>query len=154
MAMTGRFIQGLGAPCVMNIRHIADTVNATHRTAVSAMFTTVSAVGMSLGPGLAVLLDFFDMIFNVPFFGRVIVNGSTAPGYLMAFLWCIWYIGIYNFFVDEERIGLYEKTQGAPIYKPPIEIDDHQAQLFHSTTAQLFLGQGRWAADGEGHSCC
>ena len=135
MAMTGRFIQGLGAPCVMNIRHIADTVNATHRTAVSAMFTTVSAVGMSLGPGLAVLLDFFDMIFNVPFFGRVIVNGSTAPGYLMAFLWCIWYIGIYNFFVDEERIGLYEKTQGAPIYKPPIEIDDHQAQLKNSVSS-------------------
>ena len=135
MAMTGRFIQGLGAPCVMNIRHIADTVNATHRTAVSAMFTTVSAVGMSLGPGLAVLLDFFDLRFNMPFFGRVIVNGSTAPGYLMAFLWCIWYIGIYNFFVDEERIGLYEKTQGTPIYKPPIEIDDHQAQLKNSLSS-------------------
>jgi len=96
MAMTGRFIQGLGAPCVMNIRHIADTVSATHRTAVSAMFTTVSAFGMSLGPGLAVVLDYLDLRFVMPFWGPVIVNGSTAPGYLMSSLWCIWYIGIYQ----------------------------------------------------------
>jgi len=131
LAMFGRFLQGLGSPCVMSIRHIADTVNADHRTAVSAIYTSVSAVGMSLGPGLAVLLDYIDVEVSIPLLGQVTVNGLSAPGYLMTFLWFVYYIGIIKFFVDEERIGLQEKTRNSnqTLYKPPIGIHDDSAQL-------------------------
>jgi len=111
LAMAGRFVSGLGAPCGVNIRYIADTVPSVHRTAVSAIFMTVSALGMSMGPGSAVLLDFLDVEFYVPLYGQVILNGMTGPGYLMFILWSIYLVVLILTFKDGERIGLHEMAE-------------------------------------------
>lgn len=111
LAMSGRFVSGLGAPCGVNIRYIADTVPSVHRTAASAIFMTVSALGMSMGPGMAVLLDFLDFEFNVPLYGQVIINGMTGPGYLMFLLWSLYLFVLILIFRDGERIGLHEMAE-------------------------------------------
>jgi len=132
LAMAGRFVSGLGAPCGVNIRYIADTVPSVHRTAVSAIFMTVSALGMSMGPGMAVLLDFLDLEFYVPVYGQVVINGMTGPGYLMFILWTIYLVILILTFKDGERIGLQEMAEkekrsttsdaGTVGYAPPLSI--------------------------------
>jgi len=108
MAMAGRFMTGLGAPCGLNVRFMADTVTKVNRTAVSAVLVTVSALGMSLGPFFAVLLDFCDVDMNIPIFGEVIINGMTGPGYLMSILWGIYLVFLMIYFEESERFGLLE----------------------------------------------
>jgi len=128
IALIGRFMTGLGSPCTINRRYIADTVPSVHRTAVSALFVTVSAFGMSMGPGAAVLLDFFDFKFNIPLLGEFYVNGMTGPGYFMFILWSVYLVAICLLFVDGERIGLHElaskhadnKGNGDLQYNPPV----------------------------------
>ena len=111
MAMIGRFLTGLGAPCGLNVRFIADTVKKANRTAISAILVTVSAMGMSLGPFSAVLLDFVDIDVYFPIIGEVIINGMTGPGYLMFILWGIYLCFFLVYFKESERIGLMEIAQ-------------------------------------------
>eukprot|EP00554_Chaetoceros_debilis_P001690 CAMPEP_0194082180 /NCGR_PEP_ID=MMETSP0149-20130528/7761_1 /TAXON_ID=122233 /ORGANISM="Chaetoceros debilis, Strain MM31A-1" /LENGTH=778 /DNA_ID=CAMNT_0038764267 /DNA_START=599 /DNA_END=2935 /DNA_ORIENTATION=+ len=108
MAMAGRFLSGLGAPCGVNIRIIADTVPSRLRTPISLMFMTTSALGQSIGPGAAVLLDYMDVDIQVPVLGRIVINGMTGPGYLMTILWLIYFAGLLIYFEDKERVGLQE----------------------------------------------
>eukprot|EP00555_Chaetoceros_dichaeta_P010656 CAMPEP_0198260156 /NCGR_PEP_ID=MMETSP1447-20131203/9192_1 /TAXON_ID=420782 /ORGANISM="Chaetoceros dichaeta, Strain CCMP1751" /LENGTH=801 /DNA_ID=CAMNT_0043947743 /DNA_START=173 /DNA_END=2575 /DNA_ORIENTATION=+ len=130
LVMSGRFMSGLGAPCGVNIRYIADTVPIADRTAVSAIFMTVSALGMSMGPGLAVLLDFLDVEFYVPFYGQVLLNGMTGPGYLMFMLWSVYLVVLILTFKDGERVGLHEMAEKERMsqlnadtkYNPPLSV--------------------------------
>ena len=112
-----------GSPCVLNLRYVADTVKSSNRTAASAIYTLVSALGMSLGPGLAVILDFVDIESKVPVLGYVEINGMSAPGFFMAFLWSVYYYFLWTRFFDEDRIGLREKDGNIETdknnYNPP-----------------------------------
>jgi len=62
--IAGRLLIGFGAPRLINRRFIADTATVEQRTIVSAAFVTFSAVGTTVGPGLAVLLQEVDMTFQ------------------------------------------------------------------------------------------
>jgi len=131
MAMLGRFLQGLGAPTVICVRHISDTVRSADRTVISAILVTVGALGMCFGPGLAVLLDFVDSEVYIPILGSFTVNGMTAPGYLMFLFWSLYYVAIIMYFYDGERFGLLEKSEpavtGEDDYEPPPHIDDNRS---------------------------
>lgn len=118
MAMIGRFMTGLGAPCSLNVRFIADTVKKVNRTAISAILVTVSAMGMSLGPFFAVLLDFVDIDINIPVFGEFMVNGMTGPGYLMFVLWALYLVAFSLYFKESDRIGLIEIEQNFNKMRP------------------------------------
>lgn len=120
IALAGRFMTGLGSPCTVNRRFIADTVPSSHRTAMSALFVTASAFGMSMGPGTAVLLDFLDFDINLPIIGKIQVNGMTGPGFFMFFLWVIYFVALVMYFKDGERIGLIElAAKQQSHYQPP-----------------------------------
>ena len=120
IALAGRFMTGLGSPCTVNRRYIADTVPSVHRTSLSALFVTASAFGMSMGPGAAVLLDFLDLEVNLPMIGQIQVNGMTGPGFLMFFLWIIYFVALVMYFEDGERIGLIElAAKEGSQYRPP-----------------------------------
>lgn len=120
MAMVGRFLTGLGSPCGLNVRFLADTVKKANRTAVSAILVTVSALGMSLGPFCAVLLDFIDVDVNVPFFGEIMINGMTGPGFLMFFLWATYFVFLIIYFKESERVGLHEIAQTSKYSAPSL----------------------------------
>ena len=161
MALTGRALQGLGSPCVLNLRYVADTVKSSNRTAASAIYTLVSALGMSLGPGLAVILDFIDIELKVPVLGYIEINGMSAPGFFMAFLWSVYYYFLWTRFFDEDRVGLREKDgnieRDKSNYNPPTaaalaEKDDEE--FFESFNLErdyvkLSFGQSTTKEDGD-----
>lgn len=137
LAMIGRFMTGLGAPCGLNVRIIADTVASKHRTIISAIFMSSSALGMSLGPVLAIALDFLYVTVDIPLYGEFILNGMTGPGYLMSVLWLLYTGALYVYFKDEERIGLMEiaeKTKAAEEYQPPTTVKSGDDQSMSVAT--------------------
>ncbi len=111
MALCGRFMTGLGGPRSINRRYIADTTPLAHRTAVNAAFGTATALGAALGPATAILLDSLDVVFDIPVYGAVHLNGMTGPGFLMGILWLIFTLLLVFTFSEPERSGLEEQRQ-------------------------------------------
>mmetsp|Transcript_24733 Transcript_24733/g.36265 ORF Transcript_24733/g.36265 Transcript_24733/m.36265 type:complete len:564 (+) Transcript_24733:106-1797(+) len=110
LVMGGRILIGMGGPRAINRRYIADTATLQQRTAISAAFVTFSATGVSLGPALSVMFQSVNHKFEVPLFGTIVLNGLTAPGYFMFFLW-LCFLVILGFYFDEpERIGLEQQN--------------------------------------------
>ena len=104
-AMVGRGLTGLGGPRGINRRYIADTTPLDQRTAMSAAFVGGSALGMSVGPGLAVFLENLKPFeFHLDFYGKVEVNGLTGPGFVMFIAWAIYVLFVLIFFREPERI--------------------------------------------------
>lgn len=57
MALFGRFLCGFGSAEVVNRQLISSCVSYVNMTKASALFVSVSAVGMSIGPLIAAILD-------------------------------------------------------------------------------------------------
>lgn len=87
MLLLGRFLGGAGTAEAVNRRYIADVIPPNERTGASVAFVTASALGMSAGPALAAVL--FPIHFHV---GRFPIINSTAPAWLMFFLWSIFIV--------------------------------------------------------------
>ena len=109
MALSGRFLTGLGGPRSMNRRYIADTTPVAQRTAVNAAFGTATAMGAALGPATAIMLDGVDVEFNLPLYGRVYFNGMTGPGFVMGCLWILFTLILALTFEEPHRSGLEEQ---------------------------------------------
>ena len=127
LALSGRFMTGLGGPKCIVRRFMADTVPITLRTGVNAAFGMSIAVGSALGPATAILVDQFKFSFRLPLLGKQYFNGMTGPGWLMAMLWSIFTIIVLFTFGEPDRSGLEEQkrleeqSQGAvsPPSSPP-----------------------------------
>ena len=78
VALTGRFITGLGGPKCIVRRYMADTVPITLRTGVNAAFGMSIAVGSALGPASAIFVDQFYFTFKLPLLGIQYFNGMTG----------------------------------------------------------------------------
>lgn len=78
MCLIGRAFTGLGAPRIINRRYVADSTPFCLRTAASAAFAMATALGAALGPGVAILLDYIDFEFSIPFLGKQYFNGMTG----------------------------------------------------------------------------
>ena len=112
LVLLGRIGVGLGGPRVINRRYIADASSIEQRTAISAAFVTLSAAGVAVGPGLAAICQKIDFIIETAQ-GSFIINGLSAPGYIMFVVWFLFSILIALAFKEPERIGLNElKDQG------------------------------------------
>jgi hypothetical protein len=78
VALSGRFLTGLGGPKCIVRRYMADTVPISSRTSVNAAFGMAVAVGSALGPAAAILVDEFAFSFKLPFLGEQYFNGMTG----------------------------------------------------------------------------
>ena len=78
LCLIGRALTGLGATRIINRRYIADATPFAFRTAASAAFSLVTALGAAMGPALAVVLDFFEFEFYLPILGKQEFNGMTG----------------------------------------------------------------------------
>lgn len=78
VALSGRFLTGLGGPKCIVRRYMADTVPITSRTSVNAAFGMAIAVGSALGPAAAILVDQFEFSFTLPLLGVQSFNGMTG----------------------------------------------------------------------------
>lgn len=124
MCLIGRAFTGLGAPRIINRRYVADSTPFCLRTAASAAFAMATALGAALGPGVAILLDYADFDFSIPFFGKQQFNGMTGPGFFMALVWLLYTICIYYKFEEPKRSGL-EELKKREKKEEDVEIPDH-----------------------------
>ena len=108
MCLIGRAICGLGAPRVINRRYVADATPFSLRTASTAAFATMTALGAALGPAMAIVLNLFDFDFVLPLLGQQHFNGMTGPGYFMALAWSIYTFLVLLTFQEPNRSGLEE----------------------------------------------
>jgi len=112
MAIGGRFLCGFGSAEVLNRQIISTCVSFTHITRASAFFVAAGAMGMSIGPLVAAILEDTtgrDLLvdFRLPFTpaGGIIFNSVTSPGFLMATLWLAQLSALILLFSEPDRIN-------------------------------------------------
>mmetsp|Transcript_20827 Transcript_20827/g.43050 ORF Transcript_20827/g.43050 Transcript_20827/m.43050 type:complete len:927 (-) Transcript_20827:3882-6662(-) len=115
MALFGRVLCGFGSAEVVNRQFISSCVSYVNMTKASALFVSVSAVGMSIGPLIAALLDMsagrdadVDIPIHLPGSPKqsgIVFNHVTMPGFLMAFLWGLQLLSLIFLFREPERIN-------------------------------------------------
>jgi hypothetical protein len=112
LAIIGRFLCGFGSAEVINRQLISTCVSFAQITRASAFFVAASAMGMSIGPLIAAILDDTtgrDLLvdLHLPFnpAGGIIFNSVTSPGFLMAILWFLEFLLLLFFFSEPDRIN-------------------------------------------------
>jgi MFS family permease len=112
MAIFGRFLCGFGSAEVVNRQMISTCVSFKQITRASAFFVAAGAMGMSIGPLIAGILDDTtgrDLLVDLrlPFTpaGGIIFNSITSPGFVMATLWFMQLLALFYFFSEPDRIN-------------------------------------------------
>jgi len=120
LALLGRLLCGFGSAEVINRQLISACVSYHHMTRASAMFVSVSAIGMSIGPLIAAVFDVAggrdtDVDIHIPLpgidhSGGIVLDHCTDPGILMAFLWLVQLLSLVFLFTEPERINCVAGT--------------------------------------------
>lgn len=112
MAIFGRILCGFGSAEVVNRQLISACVSFEGMTKASALFVAAGAIGMSVGPLLAGILDMVtgrdvDVDISLPFApaGGLVYNNVTSPGFVMAGLWLVEWIALAFLFEEPDRIN-------------------------------------------------
>lgn len=120
VAFVGRLLVGLGSAEVINRQIISSCVHYNYMTRASALFVVASALGMSVGPLLAAVLDDMagrdieiDFIVPawIPHIGGtgIIFDNVTSPAFLMALLWLIEFLATIFTFKEPIRVNSFKK---------------------------------------------
>ena len=107
VAYFGRLLVGLGSAEVCNRQFISLSMDKTRVTSACARFVAASAIGMSVGPLLAAVLDQYagrDLEVDVPILGGLIFNHTTGPGWIMAGVYIVHLLLIIFAFEDRPNI--------------------------------------------------
>ena len=122
IAILGRVLCGFGSAEVVNRQLISACVSYQNMTKASALFVSISAVGMSIGPLIAAILDIsagrdtdIDIPIHLPGSPKdsgVIFNHVTMPGFLMAVAWGVQFMSLVFLFSEPERINNDEADNG------------------------------------------
>eukprot|EP00562_Extubocellulus_spinifer_P013012 CAMPEP_0178542176 /NCGR_PEP_ID=MMETSP0697-20121206/1923_1 /TAXON_ID=265572 /ORGANISM="Extubocellulus spinifer, Strain CCMP396" /LENGTH=918 /DNA_ID=CAMNT_0020174567 /DNA_START=66 /DNA_END=2822 /DNA_ORIENTATION=- len=112
VAILGRILVGFGSAEVVNRQLISACVSFRNMTQASALFVAAGAIGMSVGPLLAAILDIvsgrdIDVDLELPFLpaGGIIYNHVSSPGFVMACLWLLEILALLLLFREPERIN-------------------------------------------------
>ena len=116
IAMAGRILVGFGSAEVVNRQLISACVDFEGMTKASALFVTADAIGMSIGPLIAGILDKFsgrdmDIDLELPFLpnGGIIYDHITSPGFVMSVLWFLQLAFLLFLFREPERLNESDK---------------------------------------------
>jgi len=96
LILIGRIFNGFGFAMLMYCkRYCSDAriVGVRRRTTLASFLVMGQGLGMSLGP-------FAGGMFYKVGFGNAIFNGFTSPGWVMAVVWCIFWVCARLFYVD------------------------------------------------------
>ncbi|KAL7520878.1 hypothetical protein ACHAWX_005574 [Stephanocyclus meneghinianus] len=121
LALLGRLLCGMGSAECVNRQLISACVSYQTMTKASALFVSVSAAGMSIGPLIAAILDMsagrdekIDVQIHLPGSPEgsgLVFDHVTMPGFLMAFLWGMQVLAVFFLFDEPERINSSEGGQ-------------------------------------------
>ena len=117
MAICGRILVGFGSAEVVNRQLISTCVLFKFMTQASALFVAAGAIGMSVGPLLAGILDLmagrdYDVDLHLSFMpeGGIIYNHVSSPGFVMAVLWLLEIIALFLSFHEPQRINTTDEN--------------------------------------------
>ncbi|KAL7486520.1 hypothetical protein ACHAW6_012115 [Cyclotella cf. meneghiniana] len=123
LALLGRLLCGMGSAECVNRQLISACVSYQTMTKASALFVSVSAAGMSIGPLIAAILDMsagrdekIDVQIHLPGSPEgsgLVFDHVTMPGFLMAFLWGMQVLSVFFLFDEPERINSSEGGRDA-----------------------------------------
>ena len=112
VAIWGRILVGFGSAEVVNRQMISACVSFQNMTEASALFVAAGAIGMSVGPLLAAILDMVSgrdtmVDLKLPFMpsGGIIYNHVSSPGFVMSCLWFAEILALLFIFREPERIN-------------------------------------------------
>ena len=112
MALAGRVLCGFGSAEVVNRQLISACVSFSKMTRASALFVAFSAMGMSVGPLMAGILENVfgtDMQVDIPVAflpaGGIIINHMTSPALVLSIAWFVLFLAICLFFFEPDRIN-------------------------------------------------
>lgn len=113
MLLLGRSFEGLGCARAVNRRYIVHEVPRSKVKFFSAAFVSASALGMTVGPALASVLNYVDFeILGAP------VNYCTAPGWILALAWSTYLLFVLILFKEPKKRTStghsFERHEGAP----------------------------------------
>jgi hypothetical protein len=111
-AYLGRFLVGFGSAEVANRLFISNFVSKRDITRSCAKFVAASALGMSVGPLLAGILDSRagrDLDVDIDIFGGLILNHVTMPGWLMMLAWFCQFVLLALFFFEDSRTAVRDE---------------------------------------------
>ena len=117
LILVGRLLNGFGGARAINRRYIADAYARNDRTAASAAFVTASALGMAVGPALAVAADILTPTNPVEAKWWTV---ETAPGWIMIFLWSTYFLICLFYFEEPERKEEGKKHEEVVTDKTPL----------------------------------
>lgn len=132
VAMAGRLLVGFSSAEVVNRMIISTCVSFQSMTQASALFVSASAVGMSIGPLLAAILDITsgrdtDVDLQLGRLG-IVFNNTTSPGFLMAFLWATEMMAVFLFFREPDRIKTMSNESRKDASNSP-EVGDNSREV-------------------------
>jgi MFS family permease len=136
MALAGRVLCGFGSCEVVNRQLISTCVSFRFMTSASAVFVAFSAMGMSIGPLIAAILDRTtgrDLIVDLklPFTptGGIIFDHVTSPGFLMAGIWFLEMLALIFLFREPDRINGSESAENDTEFDKDVEYEDEMTPL-------------------------
>jgi hypothetical protein len=114
LAYLGRFLTGLGSAEVVNRQFITAFVDRRSMVRSCAWFVAAGAMGMSLGPLVAGVLDSSsgrDLDVDINVLGGLILNHVTNPGWIMMVAWLL-QITLLTFFFFEDQAAPEDADSG------------------------------------------
>ncbi len=150
VAFIGRMLVGLGSAEVVNRQIISSCVHYNSMTRASASFVVASALGMSVGPLLAALLDDFSgrdvyvdyyIPYWVPKIGGtgIVINNVTSPAIVMALLWFLELVATIFSFTEPERINSFKKREDQENKSWLSELKEIKDLIFSKAAIQITL---------------
>ncbi len=138
MAISGRILCGFGSAEVVNRQLISACVDFKQMTRASAFFVAFGAMGMSIGPLIAAILDgtagrdqIVDLALPFTPVGGIVYNHVTSPGFVMAALWFVEMLALILFFHEPDRIN------GSGIAESDTEEDEDMDELTMSFSEEM-----------------
>jgi MFS family permease len=125
LAMAGRLIIGLGGARAINRRYISDCAPHPQLVQRSAEFVTASALGMSLGPAMAAVVNRLPpaVVFGLYFDHR------TNGGWAMVLLWAAFLAALIRYFEELPRRPVPDLTPPPPALSSLDTLESGQAPL-------------------------
>lgn len=108
LVLIGRMLTGFGSARSINRRYIADRYNRRQRTAASATLVTASALGCSVGPAVAAVLEFAIPKDDSDRTSNPYWQIENAPGWILFVVWSLYLFCLILFFKDPPKRGRHQ----------------------------------------------
>ncbi|XP_046441893.1 uncharacterized protein LOC124192566 isoform X2 [Daphnia pulex] len=142
----GRVMCGLGSGAgAALLAEICRTTSPRERTSILSVCSGLRQVGLLIGPGFQIILEYFD--FSL-FGGALVVRPFNAPGLFMTVLWVLFLLFVLAFYqnldVEYHYEVLRKEHEGLEIAGHSIELSTSRENLLSASYERPSIAARRW----------